>query len=114
MPEALNQIKQKALLNLNAFYTSGGQDLHALNSALAQAESLAIGLRTAYETAYRDVSAGRDVPAAPILRNAGGRISVNEYGWLHMELAMLLPHCQYKTPRYLIDTLAPMILYHGG
>ena len=100
---------QKALLNLNAFYTSGGQDLHALNSALAQAESLAIGLRTAYETAYRDVSAGRDVPAAPILRNAGGRISVNEYGWLHMELAMLLPHCQYKTPRYLIDTLERLL-----
>ena len=100
---------QKALLNLNAFYTSGGQDHHALNSALAQAESLAIGLRTAYETAYRDVSAGRDVPAAPILRNAGGRISVNEYGWLHMELAMLLPHCQYKTPRYLIDTLERLL-----
>ena len=43
---------QKTLLNLSAFYTSGGQDLHALYSALAQAEELAIGLRTAYEATY--------------------------------------------------------------
>lgn len=48
----LLQQAQKTLLNLSAFYTSGGQDLHALHSALAQAESLAIGLRTVYEAAY--------------------------------------------------------------
>ena len=100
---------QKTLLNLSAFYTSGSQDIHALHSALAQAESLAIGLRTVYEAAYCNTSAGRASPTAPILQNIDGRISVNEYGWLHIELAMLLPHCQYQTPRYLIDTLERLL-----
>lgn len=105
----LLQQAQKTLLNLSAFYTSGGQDLHALHSALAQAESLAIGLRTVYEAAYCNTSAGRASSTAPILQNIDGRISVNEYGWLHIELAMLLPHCQYQTPHYLIDTLERLL-----
>lgn len=100
---------QKALHHLSAFYTSGGQDLHALHSALAQAEALAIGMRTVYESTYRGISVGRTTPAAPIQQNTGGRISVNEYGWLHIELTMLLPHCQYQTPRYLIDTLERLL-----
>ena len=34
-----------------------------------------------------------------------GNITVNEYGWVHIELHTLLPHCRFQTPVFLVDTL---------
>lgn len=45
---------------------------------------------------------------APV-RQCAGRLEVNEYGWLHISLNTLLPHCHYRTPQYLIDTLTRLI-----
>jgi hypothetical protein len=38
-----------------------------------------------------------------------GKASVNEYGWVHIELGALLPHCRYTTPVYLTDTITRLL-----
>jgi hypothetical protein len=38
-----------------------------------------------------------------------GKASVNEYGWLHIELNTLLPHCRYTAPAYLADTITRLL-----
>ena len=35
-----------------------------------------------------------------------GSIGMTEYGWLHIELNNLLPHCRFSTPEYLHDMTA--------
>lgn len=102
---------QKLLTNVHAL-TRAPEDLGALHLALAEAEALAIGLRIFYESNPRPLAATTK-PPAPIPNYTGGRIEVNEYGWLHIELPMLLPHCRYETPPYLTDTLTKLLDGYG-
>jgi hypothetical protein len=47
----------------------------------------------------------------PILpdMSIAGRIEVNSYGWLHIELKTLLPHCRFHTPIYLMQTIINLL-----
>jgi hypothetical protein len=47
-------------------------------------------------------------PPPPAL-SITGKASVNEYGWLHITLNTLLPHCRYTTPAYLTDTVTRLL-----
>lgn len=38
-----------------------------------------------------------------------GEVSVNEYGWVHITLHTLLPHCRFQTPAFLIDTITRLL-----
>lgn len=50
-------------------------------------------------------------PAWPVTGIAGS-IETNEFGWLHITLNTLLPHCRFKTPAYLSDTITRLIEGH--
>lgn len=50
-------------------------------------------------------------PAWPVTEIAGS-IETNEFGWLHITLNTLLPHCRFKTPAYLSDTITRLIEGH--
>ena len=41
--------------------------------------------------------------------SVAGRVDVNNFGWLHIELNTLLPHCRFTTPTYLIDTIVKLL-----
>ncbi len=47
----------------------------------------------------------------PFLTNMkiAGSAEVNRYGWLHIELQTLLPHCRFQTPKYLSDTVVQLL-----
>ncbi len=38
-----------------------------------------------------------------------GEAEVNEYGWLHITLNTLLPHCRFQTPVWLRDTITRLL-----
>ncbi|MDR0861803.1 MAG: hypothetical protein LBN30_03380 [Oscillospiraceae bacterium] len=73
----------------------------------AQYESGAVKLREFCERHYRAVakSGGKSPPPHTI----AGRAEVNEYGWLHIKIDALLPHCRYTSPAYLTDTIARLL-----
>ena len=41
-----------------------------------------------------------------------GSISINEFGWLLIELNTLLPHCCFSTPVWLTDTITRLLDQH--
>ena len=50
-------------------------------------------------------------PAWPVTEIADS-IETNEFGWLHITLNTLLPHCRFKTPTYLSDTITRLVEGH--
>ena len=52
-----------------------------------------------------------EYPKRPVkdLQNITGSIRVTEYGWLHITLNTLLPHCRFESSPYLADTLNRLI-----
>ena len=78
-----------------------------IKSALAVAEKLTLGLRNHYEANWHPHPAPGRLMKAPIAY--AGSIGMTEYGWLHIELNNLLPHCRFSTPEYLHDTLARLL-----
>ena len=46
--------------------------------------------------------------AAPPI-HAAGYVEQFGYGWLHIVLSTLLPHCRYQAPAWLSDTLARLL-----
>lgn len=49
----------------------------------------------------------RKATAPPI--HAAGYVEQFGYGWLHIVLSTLLPHCRYQAPGWLSDTLARLL-----
>lgn len=47
-------------------------------------------------------------PAAPRLENTG-YVERFGYGWLHIQLNTLLPHCRYQPPEWLSDTIRRLL-----
>lgn len=78
-----------------------------LEQALYNAEKAVIKLRTLVEENYRETQS-TSKKAAPTAKYSG-HIEVNEFGWIHITLNSLLPHCRYKTPEYLVDTLTKLL-----
>ena len=54
--------------------------------------------------------------APPVSRNVTGYAEINEYGWLHIRLNMLLPHCRFQSTAYISDTVIQLLdqLESGG
>ncbi|MCM1233113.1 MAG: hypothetical protein NC489_23580 [Ruminococcus flavefaciens] len=50
-------------------------------------------------------------PVPPPL-DAAGRIEANEFGWLHIQLNTLLPHCRFAPPLWLTDTISRLLDQH--
>jgi len=82
----------------------------ALDKMVGQFERGAVLLRYLCEKnhpGYRPGAKGAK-PAAPKM-NLLGKAEVNHYGWLHIELNALLPHCRYQAPEYLRDTIIRLL-----
>ena len=80
----------------------------ALDKMSAQFESGTISLRNLCEKHRPNVSGILAKPLPPTIKLTG-RAEVNEYGWLHIELNSLLPHCRYQTPAWLADTISRLL-----
>lgn len=80
-----------------------------LQNTLHTLETAVIGLRNYVELCLPPPQQRfTGLRSAPV-RQCAGSLEVNEYGWLRISLNTLLPHCRYRTPQYLIDTLTRLI-----
>ena len=52
-------------------------------------------------------------PTLPSL-DIAGQVEVNEFGWLHIQLNTLLPHCRFAPPLWLTDTITRLLDQHEG
>lgn len=103
--EVIAQIK--AFLNKSNLACDEEAEYLQLENALFYAEKAVIKLRTLVEESYIQAHT-LSTKKCPTTKYSG-RIEVNEFGWLHITLNSLLPHCKYKTPEYLIDTLSKLL-----
>ena len=107
----------KASGALMAMLSSGSVDLGSAAATLermtAQYEAGAVALRNICETYLPRCRLESAKPAAPYI-DVSGKLEVNEYGWLHIELNALLPNCRYKTPDYLADTITRLLDGYEG
>ena len=79
-----------------------------LESAAANLEQGAVTMRTLCESLWPAlITLGRR-PSLPPLELAG-RLEVNEFGWLHIRLETLLPHCRFEPPLWLTDTITRLL-----
>lgn len=67
--------------------------------------------RMAEEQPRRSSGQSARSPVWPVTEIAG-TIETNEFGWLHITLNTLLPHCRFKTPAYLSDTITRLVEGH--
>jgi len=79
-----------------------------LDKMSGQFESGAITLRNLCEKHRPNDSRESNKPTLPAIRLTG-RAEVNEYGWLHIELNALLPHCRFQTPVWLTNTIRRLL-----
>jgi hypothetical protein len=92
-----------------AIQDTGGDALaSALDSMLFQFESGTLSLRSLCEKHRPEVSVEDSKPKLRQIRLTG-KAEMNEYGWLHIELNTLLPHCRYRTPAWLTDTISRLL-----
>jgi hypothetical protein len=81
---------------------------HALEDTASRYERGVIEMRNLCERYYPANGAGGSKPASAAIA-VSGKASVNEYGWLYIEMNALLPHCRYTTPAYLTDTITRLL-----
>lgn len=95
-----------------ALLDGGGPDPMKLARALDQTAALFEGstveLRNLCEANRPHASSDFHKPEPPAIRLTG-RAEVNEYGWLHIELSALLPHCRFQAPAWLTDTIRRLL-----
>ncbi len=83
-----------------------------LTNLLAYLESaVLLARRMAEEQPQPPIHQSTRSPAWPVTEIAGS-IETNEFGWLHITLNTLLPHCRFKTPAYLSDTITRLVEGH--
>lgn len=80
----------------------------ALEQTAARMEQGTVHLRALCESCLPPVPAVGQKPALPPL-DAAGKVEVNEFGWLHIQLNTLLPHCRYQTSDWLSDTIRRLL-----
>lgn len=86
---------------------------NALEQTVARLERGTVELRALCESCLPPVSipiAGQK--PAPLPLDIAGRIETNEFGWLHIQLNTLLPHCRFAPPAYLTDTISRLLDQH--
>ncbi len=80
----------------------------ALEQTAARMEQGTVELRALCESCLPPVPAIGQKPPSPHL-DIAGRIEVNEFGWLHIQLNTLLPHCRFAPPLWLTDTISRLL-----
>ena len=84
---------------------------NSLEQTASQMEHAAVELRALCESSLPELLATGRKPLLPVL-DVAGEISVNEFGWLLIELNTLLPHCRFSTPVWLTDTITRLLDQH--
>ena len=84
---------------------------NSLEQTASQMEHAAVELRALCESCLPELLTIGRMPVLPPL-DVAGSISVNEFGWLLMELNTLLPHCRFSTPVWLTDTITRLLDQH--
>ena len=80
----------------------------ALDKLAGQMENAAMEVRNLCELHRPNIHERfKKPPLSPIILT--GDVSVNEYGWVHITLYTLLPHCRFQTPAYLTDTISRLL-----
>lgn len=115
------KMKKIQLLTYNAYQTSGhtaallaaqDTDPHTLARSLEQTascvEHAAIELRSLCESCMPMAHNLGKKPELPAL-DVAGQIETNEFGWLHIRLNTLLPHCRFASPLWLTDTISRLL-----
>ena len=99
-----------ALENCEVSLRAPRTDSTQLDGVLETVERVAVRLRTAAESIRPAQSESSRKPDAPKIPALVGEIEVTEFGWVHITLNTLLPGCKYKTPLWLENTLAALLL----
>jgi len=89
--------QEKQLLNL----------LEPLESAVLLARRMA-------EERFQQTSKPAHRSSVWTIAEIAGTIEVNPFGWVHITLNTLLPHCRFKTPAYLTDTISRLLRSYKG
>ena len=121
MPDVKEIIKQIQLITYGAYGASGqvaallGEPdsdpkavAKALENTAARLERGAVELRAICERSMPPVSTIGQKPTFPSL-DIAGQVEANEFGWLHIQLNTLLPHCRYQTSDWLSDTIRRLL-----
>ena len=124
MPDMKEAVKQLQALTYGAYQASGqvaallsGAEhrpsalAEALERTAARMEQGTVELRALCEGCLPPVPAIGQKPAPPPL-DAAGQIETNEFGWLHIRLHTLLPHCRFAPPLWLTDTISRLLDRH--
>ena len=82
-----------------------------LEQTAANLEQGTVELRTLCESCLPELLTIGRKPVLPPL-DVAGSISVNEFGWLLIELNTLLPHCRFSSPVWLTDTITRLLDRH--
>ena len=115
-------IKQIQALTYGAYQASGQaaaligasrpQNMaEALEQTAARMEQGTIQLRALCERCLPPAPAVGQKPALSPL-DVAGKTEVNEFGWLHIQLNTLLPHCRFAPPLWLTDTISRLLDQH--
>ena len=101
-----------ALINLHGAY-AGSVDIDAIKSKIYKVnealEKAVISSRNVLEKLHNEVMpSNANAPIYPYM-NISGSVRIIQYGWLHIKLNTLLPHCRYQTPKYLTDTIIKLL-----
>ena len=80
----------------------------ALEQTAAQFENAALEVRKLCEKYSPGTGGYGSRPALPPME-AAGSVEVLGYGWLHITLNTLLPHCRYQPPEWLSDTIRRLL-----
>ena len=121
----MNSLKQDVArmqeLTADAFQQTGGLAVMAdsgqidaeklqrmLEQTQEQFERAALELRRLCEKNSPGAGGYSSRPAAPRMETTG-YVEQFGYGWLHIQLNTLLPHCRYQTPEWLSDTIRRLL-----
>ncbi|MCL2201763.1 MAG: hypothetical protein FWB75_07335 [Oscillospiraceae bacterium] len=88
--------------------TSSAAIADALDKMAGQFESNVVMLRNLCERHHPGPAPFGSKPPLPHI-SISGKVEVNMYGWLHIKINTLLPHCRFRTPQYLRDTITRLL-----
>lgn len=95
-------------LSVLAAQTEPEELQRALERTASQTERAALGVRKLCEKHSPGVGGYGNKPVLPQMETAGF-VETLGYGWLHIQLNTLLPHCRYQTSDWLSDTIRRLL-----